>query len=497
MFNIFKSLIIVLLIILPFFSFSQNRTVITDKPSQDAHPSAVLELISDDKGFLLPRMETDERDIIDDPAESLLIFNEETNCVEVYIQDEWHELWCSPVIPLYELNIETDPLGCGFVSGDGEYEEGEVVEIFADPNKCYDFAYWSGDTDYVDDPNSQTTNVTMPAYDITLIANFEDNEMEIPSGTFDVLIETTEEETEFKFDIDGAANFQVDWGDGTVETFNGTVQPTHDYGEEGMWTIELRGCADRVAFHTGRYSERKYAEMLRDVLTPVSDGVAGITSAEYMFARIVVGSFSATDFFDDLAGDVTNMTAMFGWSEFNQPIGHWDVSNVTSMRNMFLWSPFNRDISDWDVRNVTTTAMMFGHCSFVQDIGSWEINSLENMTQMFYMNNFNHDLSGWDVSNVTNMKGLFHHSGFDQDISGWDVSNVENFTQFLRNSSLSTENYNKLLIEWSNLNLQEDIDFNGGSSRYDLGLPEERRQYIIDTFNWSISDGGDTGNQYE
>ncbi len=100
---------------------SQQRIVISDKEDQTADPSAVLDLISEDKGFLLPRMETNERNNIDDAAESLIIFNTETNCVETYVQGEWHELWCKPAALT----------GCEGVEGGVEYNGHtyEVVEI--------------------------------------------------------------------------------------------------------------------------------------------------------------------------------------------------------------------------------------------------------------------------------------------------------------------------------------------------------------------------------
>gem|GEM_PF-5727536 len=70
------------------------------------------------------------------------------------------------------------------------------------------------------------------------------------------------------------------------------------------------------------------------------------------------------------------------------------------------------------------------------------------------------------------------------------MSNVENFDIFLAFARLSTENYNQLLIAWSDLDLEKDLKFHGGESTYDAGEPEERRQYIIDTFGWEINDGG-------
>jgi|GEM_PF-5705401 len=565
--------------------------------------------------------------------------------------------------------------------------------------------------------------------------------------TFDFKIETTEEQTDYKFLVDGASEFQIDWGDGSeIETHNGNVVPDHDYDQAGEWIISVNGEASRIAFYTDY--QCKYSSMLRDIKTPVSDGVSGITNASNMFRDIIVESFTATDFFDETSAGVTNMNNMFrdassfnhdisnwdvsnvidmnsiflvassfnqdisswdvanvnnmymmfnrassfdqdisSWdvsnvtnmaamfsyvSSFNQDIGGWDVSNVTNMGSMFSnassfnqdisswdvsgvtrmpgmfsdatsfnqdiggwdvgnvtnmtsmykgassfnycigdwdvgnvtsmsgmfagatsfnhdigdWhvsnvtdmrdmfngaSLFNQDIGDWDVSNVTTMYWMFRNASaFNQDIGDWDVSNVTTMYRMFQNASlFNHDIGDWDVSNVTDMRDMFNNatsfnqdigdwdvskvnsmwgmfnvatsfdqdigdwdvsnvtnmarmfdnatsfnqdigdwdvsnvnnmfwmfkgaSSFNQDISDWDVSNVENFNDFLYDIELSTEYYNKLLIQWSYLDLEENINFNGGSSKYDLGLPADRRQYIKDEFEWSITDGGDSG----
>ena len=45
-------------------------------------PSAVLDMQSTDKGFLLPRLSTAERNAIVNPAHGLVIFNTGTLCLE-------------------------------------------------------------------------------------------------------------------------------------------------------------------------------------------------------------------------------------------------------------------------------------------------------------------------------------------------------------------------------------------------------------------------------
>ena len=57
--------------------------------------------------------------------------------------------------------------------------------------------------------------------------------------------------------------------------------------------------------------------------------------------------------------NITDMSHLFRYSDFNGNISGWNVSNVTDMEGMFASSTFNSDISKWDVSNVTIMHMMF------------------------------------------------------------------------------------------------------------------------------------------
>ncbi len=208
--------------------------------------------------------------------------------------------------------------------------------------------------------------------------------------------------------------------------------------------------------------------------------------------------FLASDFNGDITtwdvSSVTNMSNMFTDARaFNQDISGWNVSNVTEMGSMFgLATSFNQDLNNWDVSNVTNMAFMFENATdFNGDISSWDVSNVIAMGNMFNgVSVFNQDISGWNVSNVTDMAGMLAGATlFDQDLGSWDVSNVTDMTSMLFDVSLSTANYDSLLEGWAGLpNLQSGIAFDAGNSHYCASA--EARQLILDTYNWSISDGG-------
>lgn len=165
---------------------------------------------------------------------------------------------------------------------------------------------------------------------------------------------------------------------------------------------------------------------------------------------------------------------------FNGVIGNWDTSTITNMYNMFNSAQsFNGDISNWDVSNVTNMGLMFANT-----------------------NNFNQDIGNWEVSNVTNMNLMFNGAqSFNKNISNWKISQVTDFGGFMRNVTLSTTNYDLLLVKWES-NLQSvypqgvgyppqpyTIEF--GSSKYTPNSDAfVARTSLINTYGWTITDGG-------
>ena len=206
----------------------------------------------------------------------------------------------------------------------------------------------------------------------------------------------------------------------------------------------------------------------------------------------------ATSFNQDISSwnvsNVKNMSFMFERAvSFNQDVGSWDVTNVTNMRNMFIRAfAFNGDISSWQVGNVTDMQFMFFEAlAFNQDIGLWDVSKVSSMESMFAAaSSFNQDISSWNVGNVTNMQDMFSRAiAFDQDLGSWDINKVTNIKNMFYGVTLSTNNYDNLLLGWSTLeNVPSGIIFSGGNSIY--CFETSARTVLVDELGWTITDGG-------
>ncbi len=217
-----------------------------------------------------------------------------------------------------------------------------------------------------------------------------------------------------------------------------------------------------------------------------------VTDMSSMFARAQVFNQPIGNW--DVS-NVIDMSSMFDEAQvFNQPIGNWDVGNVKKMVAMFARTKaFNQPIGSWNVSNVTTMHhMFFGAKTFDQPIGNWDVGNVTVMDRMFYLAGaFNQPIGNWDVSNVTSMTGMFIQAEvFNQDIGNWDVSNVTRMGGILtKASAFDSNNYDRLLIGWSNLNLQQGVLFEAENTSYSAAAVDARNK-LINTFNWVIRDGG-------
>jgi surface protein len=273
--------------------------------------------------------------------------------------------------------------------------------------------------------------------------------------------------------------FEIDWGDGTVETIVGDdPDPVHTYASAGTHTVAITGTfphfyLDNLFGSDPNSSKLQSVEQWGAIQwRSMASAFAGaenmtlnatdapdltdVTDMSFMF-------YGATSFNQALnewdVSNVTDMGYMFAQAtNFNQALSAWDVSSVTDMSNMFAGAEaFDQDIDGWDVARVTDMSGMFdGAAAFNQDIGGWDVSEVTDMSSMFWdAGTFNQNISGWDVARVTDMAYMFYSANaFNQDIGGWDVSEVTDAANMFNGAAV----FNGDIGEWD---VARVVDMNG------------------------------------
>jgi hypothetical protein len=77
---------------------------------------------------------------------------------------------------------------------------------------------------------------------------------------------------------------------------------------------------------------------------------------------------------------------------------------------------------------------------------------------------------------------------FDQDLSAWDVTSINIATNMLNGATLSTANYDALLISWGAQAVKPNVTFHGGNATYTSAGEVGRDALLAE--GWTITDGG-------
>ena len=215
-------------------------------------------------------------------------------------------------------------------------------------------------------------------------------------------------------------------------------------------TIQYTGAAGDVPTSSARFIEANPRGTGDEWFAVVKDGMKnaitnyakGLSGSSTLFTP--PGQSQPVPFNNIVTTRMTDMSYMFRFTTFNQPLNAWDVSNVTTMSFMFDGaSQFNQPLNSWNTSSVTDMSVMFRDCiAFSQNIGSWNTSNVISMGAMFAGTiNFNQPLNLWDTSKVTVMGYMFYGSTvFNQPLNSWNVSNVTDMNFMFQNATVFNQN---------------------------------------------------------
>ena len=150
--------------------------------------------------------------------------------------------------------------------------------------------------------------------------------------------------------------------------------------------------------------------------------------------------------------------------------------------------------SDSPTINVAALSDMFRQCEAITEIKNlftWDVSLVTDFRQMFLTcPSLNPDISSWDMRSAVKLTSMVKNTSFDRDLSNWDIKDITHMNQFAATTTMSTANYDALLIAWNLGTPQSSVTAHFGSAKYTGGAPADSRANLVATHGWTITDGG-------
>lgn len=253
--------------------------------------------------------------------------------------------------------------------------------------------------------------------------------------------------------ITNTGTYQVDWGDGVVETFSSgaTVSHNYDFNNAALdGTLTTRGYKQAIISITPTSGVFTFAQLaIREVspsgLQQYNSGfldmninlpslgagnnliIGGNAVRHASLERVNITSWGSVNSLADLFFSCSRLQSL------NET--EWNMTNINNVSNIFrsCGAISKLNCSNWNTSGIFNWTNAFLAChgmvSFIAPSGKINSTNLTNLFNSCYSLE-ELDLSGWDVSSVTNMNGIFAScfSLRDLNITGWDTSAVTNAT---------------------------------------------------------------------
>lgn len=307
----------------------------------------------------------------------------------------------------------------------------------------------------------------------------------------------------------------IDWGDGSPVVPIGAPF-THVYAAAGDHTVTITGTFPRIYLNNGGDKNK--------VIKILNWGAVGRTGMNGAFRGCInLIEISATDNQNLPSGDWS-----FAFENCKMPTinltGH--PGGITTLANLFasctslvsatvpgLCSATTTGITGvfsacaalttiiglntWVTTNVTSMSLVFNGCVLLPtaDVAGWNTAKVTNFGQMF--RNIpamaTPNLAGWSSVAATDLSRMFHTGPMQlPSIAHFDVGLVTTCLELFYARTLTTANYDALLIAWAaqSPDLKPAVPFHGGGSKYSAGAATSARAVLTGTHTWAITDGG-------
>jgi surface protein len=238
------------------------------------------------------------------------------------------------------------------------------------------------------------------------------------------VIENGDNYVAFRFTT-STGQYQVDWGDGTVDLVNSNVNAEHQYDfatyDTGNTTLTSRGykqamitvtpvsgdlltCNFQQRYVTVPAQNQAYSTGFLDCILSMPNASSG--------GSIVFGGTTVRHTYVERVnmltiGAATNLNEMFRQCFSLQLVPLFNTANVTSMISVFNACYSIQSVPLFNTANVTSMLSMFSGCFSLQSVPLFNTQNVTNMAFMFELCRSLQSVPLFNTANVTNMNGMF------------------------------------------------------------------------------------------
>ena len=283
--------------------------------------------------------------------------------------------------------------------------------------------------------------------------------------------------------ITSTGTYQVDWGDGIVETFSSNTIASHNYDFNNSaldGTLTTRGYKQAIISVTPTSGVFTLCNLQTKVSSPaglqqyntgfldININLPSLISGQRLLigGNLVRHASLERAYITSWGANTSLADFFFGCSRL-QSVNEteWNMANINNVGNIFRSCSAISKLNclNWNINEITTWANAFLGCnglvSFKVSNGKINSTNLQNLFNSCYALE-ELDLSGWDVSSVTNMAGMFGScfSLRDLNITGWNTSALTN--------AVTMFTYCTSLQKIPAINLSAVTSFGGGGGQF-------------------------------
>jgi surface protein len=219
--------------------------------------------------------------------------------------------------------------------------------------------------------------------------------------------------------------YQVDWGDGTVELFNSNVTAEHEYNyatisnstlttrgyKQCMITVtpvsgNLLTCNFNLRYTTTPAQNQAYSTGFLDCILSMPNASIG---SSIVFGGTIVRHSYVERFDIKTIGGVTSLQSLFFRFTSLQSVPLFNTQNVIDMSSMFNECLFITSVPLFNTENVTNMNGMFANTGQLKSVPLFNTSKVTSMVNMFIFSTIE-SVPLFDTQNVTNMGSMFNSS---------------------------------------------------------------------------------------